>query len=251
MKSKYWNKEIQNNFNNAAHYYSNYSFVQKYFSKKLIYIIKTLDPPFGNWFDLGAGTGFLADLLEKEFMPINITRVDFCQNMLFENKKKAKTILWDLNIDLPLQINNTSILISSFCIHWLNSPERIIQKWFERLVPGGFLIILFPTNKSFPEWKETCKKCNVEYSGLIFPETNFLKSFFNEKEIFFIKEYNYIETFPNIYKLFKSMIKSGAQSTRSDRLTISELKFMQKQWPKDEFKKVNLTWNINILILRK
>ncbi len=251
MNSKYWNKEIQNNFNNAAHDYFNYSFIQKHFSKQLIYIIKTLDPPIGNWFDLGAGTGFLADLLENEFMPIEITRVDFCHNMLLENKQNAKTILWDLNLDLPKQINNTALLISSFCIHWLNSPEKIIQKWFHRLVPGGFLIVLFPTNKSFPEWKETCKKCDVQYSGLIFPEKNFLKSFFDQNEIFFEKEYNYIETFPNIYKLFKSMIEVGAQSTQSDRLKISELKYMQNKWPKDKFKNVNLTWNINILILKK
>ena len=43
MTNKYWNKKINNNFNNAAHCYSNYSLVQKYFANKLLNIIKELD----------------------------------------------------------------------------------------------------------------------------------------------------------------------------------------------------------------
>jgi len=38
MANEYWNKKINNNFNNAAHSYSNYSLVQKYFANKLVHI---------------------------------------------------------------------------------------------------------------------------------------------------------------------------------------------------------------------
>ncbi len=251
MESKYWNRKIKNNFNNAANYYSKYSLVQKYFANQLIPLLKKIDPPQGKWFDLGSGTGFLADLIENKFMPIKVTRVDFSPNMLLENKKNSKTILWDLNFDLPKYINSASMIISCFCLHWLDKPERAIQFWFERVIPGGFLIVLFPTKKSFPEWKDTCKICNIEYSGIPFPDPNFLKSFFKKNEIFLLEEYNYKETFPNIYKLFKSMINVGAQSTRSKRKTISELKLMQSKWPKDKYGNVNLTWVINIFVLKK
>ena len=251
MVNKYWIKKINNNFNNAAHYYSNYSLVQKHFANKLLLIIKELEPQIGPWIDLGAGTGYLADLLEKNFMNINVMRIDFSPNMLKENKKHSKTILWDLNNDLPPYVNNASLMISSFCFHWLNEPEKKIREWFNRLVPGGFLIVLFPNNKSFPEWKDTCRKNNLDYSGLSLPCTNTLKSFVKENEIFLIKEFNYKETFPNIYKLFKSIINVGAQTTQRRRRTVSELKLMQKKWPKDQYEKVNLTWSISILILKK
>ena len=251
MINKYWIKKINNNFNKAAHYYSNYSVVQKHFANKLLLIIKELEPQIGPWIDLGAGTGYLADLLEKNFMNINVMRIDFSPNMLKENKKHSKTILWDLNNDLPPYVNNASLMISSFCFHWLNEPEKKIREWFNRLVPGGFLIVLFPNNKSFPEWKDTCRKNNLDYSGLSLPCTNTLKSFVKENEIFLIKEFNYKETFPNIYKLFKSIINVGAQTTQRRRRTVSELKLMQKKWPKDQFEKVNLTWSISILILKK
>ena len=251
MVNKYWIKKINNNFNKAAHYYSNYSVVQKHFANKLLLIIKELEPQIGPWIDLGAGTGYLADLLEKNFMNINVMRIDFSPNMLKENKKHSKTILWDLNNDLPPYVNNASLMISSFCFHWLNEPEKKIREWFNRLVPGGFLIVLFPNNKSFPEWKDTCRKNNLDYSGLSLPCTNSLKSFVEENEIFLIKEFNYKETFPNIYKLFKSIINVGAQTTQRRRRTVAELKLMQKKWPKDQYEKVNLTWSISILILKK
>ena len=248
MANKYWNTKIKKNFNNAAHSYSNYSFVQKHFANKLVTIIKELEPQNGSWFDLGAGTGYLADLLENNFMDIKVTRIDFSPNMLRENNKHSETILWDLNIDLPPHIDNASLIISSFCFHWLHKPEKKLKKWYDRLIPGGFLIVLFPNNDSFPEWKDTCKKCNIEYSALSLPCIKALKK---ENEIFLIKEFNYIETFPNIYKLFKSIINVGAHTTQSDRKKISEFKLMQEKWPKDKYKKVNLTWNISVLILKK
>ena len=251
MANEYWNKKINNNFNNAAHSYSNYSLVQKYFANKLVNIIKELEPQIGKWFDLGAGTGYLADLLEKNFMNIKVKRIDFSPNMLKENKKNSQTILWDLNDDLPPSINNASLIISSFCFHWLNEPEKKLRKWYERLLPGGLLIVLFPNNKSFPEWKDTCKRNDIEYSGIALPCTNSLQRFIKENEIFLIKEFNYRETFPNIYKLFKSITNVGAQTTQKRRKTVSELKLMQEKWPKDQDAKVNLTWAISILILKK
>ena len=251
MANEYWNKKINNNFNNAAHSYSNYSLVQKYFANKLVSIIKELEPQIGKWFDLGAGTGYLADLLEKNFMNIKVKRIDFSPNMLKENKKNSQTILWDLNDDLPPSINNASLIISSFCFHWLNEPEKKLRKWYERLLPGGLLIVLFPNNKSFPEWKDTCKRNDIEYSGIALPCTNSLQRFVKENEIFLVKEFNYRETFPNIYKLFKSITNVGAQTTQKRRKTVSELKLMQEKWPKDQDAKVNLTWAISILILKK
>ena len=251
MANEYWNKKINNNFNNAAHSYSNYSLVQKYFANKLVNIIKELEPQIGKWFDLGAGTGYLADLLEKNFMNIKVKRIDFSPNMLKENKKNSQTILWDLNDDLPTSINNASLIISSFCFHWLNEPEKKLRKWYERLLPGGLLIVLFPNNESFPEWKDTCKRNDIEYSGTALPCNNSLQRFVKENEIFLIKEFNYRETFPNIYKLFKSITNVGAQTTQKRRKTVSELKLMQEKWPKDQDAKVNLTWAISILILKK
>ena len=251
MEYKDWDKKVIANFDNAANVYDKYSFIQKYFAKKIIGLIKELKIPNGEWFDLGSGTGFLADEIENEFINIKVSRVDLSKNMLSQNKKNSEIILWDLNFDLPPNLKNSTLLISSFCIHWLKTPTNAIKNWYQNLVTGGFLILIFPTNKSFPEWKVTCKENNIEYGGGNFPSSNSIKSLFKEKEILLIKNYSYEETFINIYKLFKSIVNTGAQTTLSKRMTVKELKVMQERWPKNNNEEVTLTWDINIFIIKK
>ena len=246
-----WIKKIKANFNSAASKYSNYSFIQKHFCKKLIFSLKKLDIPPGNWFDLGCGAGFLADQIEREFPEQNVIRVDFSQNMLLNNKEESKTILWDLNLGLPPCAEGASLLVSNFCLHWLEEPEKKLKNYYDQLAKGGFLIVSFPTKNCFPEWIKTCTKNNIEYSGLDFPDEFIFKDTLNESVIFSSNNYTYKENFPNIYYLFRNIIDTGAQSSKSKRKTVKEFRKLQKYWPKDENGQVSLTWEINILIVKK
>ena len=74
---------------------------------------------------------------------------------------------------------------------------------------------------------------------------------FKSDEKYYSKQNTYIEKFPDVYKLFRSIVNVGAQSTMSQRKTVKELKAMQKFWPKNCNNTVNLSWEINIQILRK
>ena len=44
MDNKQWNEKIKNNFNDAASHYLEYSNIQKFFAKKIVYLIKELNP---------------------------------------------------------------------------------------------------------------------------------------------------------------------------------------------------------------
>ena len=251
MKNKIWNEKVKHNFNNAAENYLVNSNIQRHFAKKIVYFIKGLPFQKGEWIDLGSGPGLLADEIEKEFSTKNITRIDFSKKMLLQNKESSKKILWNLNSSLPVSIKNCSLIASNFCIHWLDNPEKIIRHWFSKLRSGGYLIISYPTSNSFPEWKQTCKETNIEYSGLTFPISKDMIKNFTSDEIYFSSKYKYIENFPDIYKLLRSIVKVGAQSSKYKRKKVCELKEMQKFWPKKEINSVNLTWEINIQILKK
>ncbi len=251
MNNNGWLKKVKQNFNEAAKDYSKYCLIQKYFSKQIINTIYTLNLPNGEWFDLGAGTGLLADGIENYFFEKKVCRVDFCKKMLLLNKKGSKKLLWDLNKGLHPNINNPSLLVSNFCIHWLNEPEKILEKWFQKLNNSGKLIISYPTNNSFPEWKKTCKKYNIEYTGLIFPEVKNMIRNFSSNEIISSKVYSYEENYPNIYNLFRSIIKVGAQSSKSKKNSVGEFKKLAKYWPTDKDKTVSLSWEIHILVLQK
>ena len=251
MKNKIWNETVKENFNNAAVNYLGYSNIQRYFAEKIVSLLKGLNIQKGECLDLGSGTGLLADAIEKNFSKKRITRIDFSKKMLLQNKESSKKILWDLNNGLPPSIRKCPLITSNFCIHWLDNPEKIIRNWFSKLRSGGYLIISYPTTNSFKEWKQTCKETNIEYSGLTFPLSEDIIKNFNSDEIFFSNKYLYVENFPDIYKLFRSIANVGAQSTKSKPKKVYELKKMQKFWPKRETNSVNLTWEINIQILKK
>ena len=171
--------------------------------------------------------------------------------MLLQNKESSKKILWNLNNGLPPSISNCPLMTSNFCIHWLDNPEKIIRHWFNKLISGGYLIISYPTVNSFPEWKQTCIETNIEYSGLTLPRSKNMLKHFSPDEIFFSNKYLYVENYPDVYKLFRSIVNVGAHSTMSKRKKVYELKEMHKFWPKRETNSVNLTWEINIQILKK
>tara|TARA_B100000212_G_scaffold337609_1_gene312743 strand:- start:560 stop:823 length:264 start_codon:yes stop_codon:yes gene_type:complete len=86
MTDKFSASIIKKNFNNAAVNYSNNSSIQKYFSKKIVHKVKNLKIPKGDWYDLGSGTGFLADQIEESFFERKVTRIDFSTQMLLKNK---------------------------------------------------------------------------------------------------------------------------------------------------------------------
>ena len=251
MKNKYWNEIIKNNFDDAAVNYLAHANIQKFFAKKIVSYIEELKTKKGAWFDLGSGTGLLADEIERIYPYQKVTRIDFSRKMLLQNKSSSKKILWDLNNNLPSSVNNCALITSNFCIHWLDKPEITIKDWFSKLKSGGYLIIAYPTNKSFHEWKETCKKIGVDYSGLNFLSAEKLSKSFKSNQIYFSKKFLYLENFPNIFKLFKSIVNVGAQSSKCERRTVKELKKMQKFWPKNCNNTVNLSWEIIIQIIKK
>ncbi len=251
MNNKNWNEKIKHNFNNAACNYLNYSNIQRFFALKIVSFIKELNTIKGEWIDLGSGTGLLADELEKEFSNKKVCRIDFSKKMLLQNKSSSKKILWDLNHELPSTIDNCSLITSNFCLHWLNNPDSIIKNWFSKLKSGGYLIISYPTHESFPEWKKTCREIDSEYSGLSFLSTEKLSKNFKSDEIYFSEKYTFLENFPDIYQLFRSIVNVGAQSTKCKRKTVKELKEMQKSWPKNYDNTVNLSWEIGIQIVKK
>ena len=250
MIDKFSSEIIKKNFNNAAKDYSNYSIIQKYFSKRIVHELKKLEIPKGDWYDLGSGKGFLADQIE-EFFKKKVTRIDFSTQMLFNNKNKSKKLLWDLNNDLPLSNEKISLFVSSFCLHWLNEPKFKLKNWFDLLIPGGYLILSVPTNKCFPEWRLTCEKKNIEYSGINFLKPKELKDIFLKNEIIKLDVIPYKEEFDNVFDLFRNIINMGAQYTPRKRNTVQELRLMQNYWPRNKNKKVDLTWEIGILILKK
>ena len=74
---------------------------------------------------------------------------------------------------------------------------------------------------------------------------------FLKNEIITLDTVSYKEEFDNVFDLFRNIINMGAQYTPCKRKTVQELRLMQNYWPRNKNKKVDLTWKIGILILKK
>ena len=251
MYNKEWTQKVKSNFDNAADNYLEYLKIQKFFAEKIVSSIKELETEEGEWLDLGSGTGLLADSIEKEFSNQKVFRIDFSKKMLLQNKASSKKKLWDLNYELPSSINKCALITSNFCIHWLKDPKKIIKNWFSKLKPGGYLIISYPTDECFTEWKETCKKIRSEYSGLNLLSANQFSTIFRSDELYYSEKFFYSENFEDIYQLFRSIVNTGAHSSKCKRKSVKEFREMQNFWPKNYNNTVNLSWVINLQIIKK
>ena len=169
---------------------------------KIVSYIKELQTQKGEWLDLGAGTGLLADELEKQFSNQKVSRIDFSRNMLLQNKSTSKKILWDLNNELPSSIENCAVITSNFCIHWLNNPEFIVKNWFSKLKPGGFLIISYPLKNPY-RMERNLQKNQIKYSGLNFLNSENFPKTLNQMK-YFTKISLILRTFPIFIKCLEA-----------------------------------------------
>ena len=90
----------------------------------------------------------------------------------------------------------------------------------------------------------------IEISSNFLCSKELLKDF-KSTELHYSEKFNYLENFEDVYKLFRSIKNVGAQSTNCKRKTVKELKEIQKFWPKNYNNTVNLSWQIEIQIIKK
>ena len=248
-----WSKDVISNFESAAPKYNQNANIQRECALELAQQCSKLSIPNGLWADLGAGTGLLADEIERFYPNQHIVRVDGSQKMLLENKKGSKSLLWDLNKGLPEWAIKPSFLCSSFVLHWLNFPYIKLNEWIESLSSKGLLALAVPISESFHEWKIAAQNSGELFTGLSLPSHELLiDNLTNNSEIQYqeIRSFTYAEE--NVFSLLKPIIKIGAHSKEKRNLTISGWRKLIEAWPQDKGDRLlKLSWQILILLIRK
>ena len=247
-----WANHIIKNFDNASSQYENKAFIQKDIAKKLTDISSRYAIPNGIWADLGSGTGLLARSLELSRPGQNVYRIDKSKRMLEHDNHNAIRSIWDLNQGLPSFAQPPTLLASSFVLHWLSNPKRILQEWFKALAPKGFLVIALPIEGSFPEWYIASKNANVPCTAIKLPSEHSLISSIPSTNIQYSKIHTYVQKGKKMTSILKSMVNIGAHSSQQKSLSIGEWRKIQSNWPNGDYNKfITLTWLIHILVLQK
>lgn len=164
---------VRHNFDMASNTYENFSSVQyqsaEKLCKKLLYYFPNLSP--NTVLDLGAGTGFMTQLLYKGFPNSNYTVNDISPAMLKKAKKKlhndVKFICGDMEI---LNFAFYDLVVSNLALQWINNLNEMLKKIcknsryfaFTCLLKGSFQrlsdifqdLSLIPPTYQYPSQKE-------------------------------------------------------------------------------------------------
>ncbi len=249
---KTWSSLVKKNFSEAALSYNESASIQKSTALKLAKICSHYSIKHGLWVDLGSGTGLLAKSLEALHPNQPVLRLDNSKQMIEQHSEKESKQLWDLNDGLPKWSEKPKLLASSFVLHWLDNPQKQLKEWFDCLNSDGVIALAVPIKGSFPEWYEAAEQANLSCTALDLPSYDSLIKVVPNQNILYSKIEIIKQKAEKVTSLLKPMIKVGAQSSHSKRLSISEWRHLLSYWPiSNKDKKVNLSWSLQFLLIKR
>jgi len=249
---KTWSSQVNKNFNEAALSYNKSASIQKSTALKLAKICSHHSIKHGLWVDLGSGTGLLANSLEDLHPNQYVMRLDNSKQMINQHPEKSSKQLWDLNDGLPKWSQKPNLLASSFVLHWLDNPQKQLKEWFNSLSLDGWIALAIPIKGSFPEWYEAAEKANLACTALDLPSYDSLIRVVPKQSILYNKIEVIKQTAKKATSLLKPMIKVGAQSSQKEQLSVSDWRHLLSYWPiSNKDKKVNLSWSIQFLLIKR
>ena len=251
MKATSWQDRVLRGFDLAAERYDRSARLQRSVAWRLAELSRREGIPDGLWVDLGAGTGHLAKALEKLHPGRNVQRIDGSEAMLRGHPDDAEVLHWDLTTGLPVWSEAPTLLASSFCLHWLPEPQRVLQQWIQRLPPAGLLAVALPVKGCFPQWHESARRCGVRCSALPFPSSDDLLNAIPSQQLRVMRRVSYTVTSPSLPTLLKPLRRVGAGTSPQSPLPLRDWRRLQQGWSdRQSDGQLRLTWVIQLLLIR-
>ena len=163
---------VRQQFGRRASSYESQARLQQGVAWRLARLVRELPLPQGPIADLGAGSGLLSRALlaqRPELAAQPPHQVDLCPELLARNPLAGSLPPWDLNGQLPDQLDRAALLVSSFALQWLATPSARLRDWCGHLAPGGWLALAVPVAGSFGAWQEAAAAAGVPCTALPLP----------------------------------------------------------------------------------
>lgn len=260
MLSPKLKQEIAESFGAAASYYDEHADVQKEVADRLI---ASLQPwrdiiPSGPIIELGCGTGFvtkgLVDLYsnrEIHVTDLSEQMVDYCRQK-FSDADNLSFYVQDAE-DPPYEEPHYSMTVCGFSAQWFKDPAQTLGQWLQATKPGGLLLVSFPGNESFPQWREKCKELGLPYTGNDLPDVEemVVKMSLGPAQVDY-----YEDTISRIYEsardFFSELKKLGAGIQRQGRsLSPKELSLLIDHWDRSTDGQVKVSYHVVFLAVKR
>ncbi len=153
-------QRIKQAFSKSAAYYDEASDIQKdiacilskkiHFRKNYPYIL-----------DIATGTGFLCQLLSREFLNSHIFACDISLEMAYKARKKALLQVAEAE-NLPYKENSFDLVASNASYQWSRDLTKGFQEAFRVLQVGGIFYFSIFGKNTFTELKTSIKKTSLD-----------------------------------------------------------------------------------------
>jgi malonyl-CoA O-methyltransferase len=232
--------QVAHRFGHAAPAYNRWASIQQDCAKILVSILKyQLEIPTGKVLEIGCGTGFITQKLIEQFpdRSLEITDIspemlEFCQhNVLIANQHRSLSFR-QLDGEMINTPSTYAAIVGGFVIQWFEQSLESLQRLVAALKPGGVLLVSFPTDRSFPEWKHVCQQTRIPFTANPLPNPDYLREQLTNdlvKCTWYEKEFCMV--YENAIEFFKSFKLIGASLNRYNQtLSTGQMRQLIHHW---------------------
>jgi malonyl-CoA O-methyltransferase len=205
-------EKIEKSFGDKAGSYERYATLQKESAQKLATFLPQTMP--GKILEIGCGTGFLTEQLQRRYPQAHILCVDLARDMVLACQQKFtgyRNLSFQVGDGENLLLSETFDLIASnLTVQWFDDPKQGLKNLSKNLTKDGHLFYTTIGQRSFGQWKRTLEILDLPSGILESPEYD---GIFSEEEI----TYQY----DNALHFLRTLKKIGAQSPRAEYKQLS------------------------------
>lgn len=214
--------------------------------------------PPGPLLEIGAGTGIFTRHLRQIFLKRQIVVTDASDTMLasarsFLNSNEdsgqdADELLSFSQLDVEtddIEELRYPLICGNHVIHQFKNPAATLEKLALGLKIDGLMLMSFPGEDSFQEWRSTCVELGIPFTGKQMPGTEPLVIHLSmgPVQVDFYEDQS-IRYFDN-FKAFRSHMVAGGMEIEGDerQLTKKEISLLNENWEKKKDGSIGLTYH--------
>ena len=254
-------EKIAHNFSKGVINYLSHSQVQKQCAEKLLKLSQNYAEsiPNGSILEIGCGTGFVTQGLIKQFpnhfldiIDISPEMLKYCANNL-QIPEQQKALIQFRQIDgenIQPEKNKYSAIISSFTVQWFEDIVNSLNDVISTLKPQGVLLIAFPNDQSFPEWKRMCDDLSLPFTRNQLPHSaELIQQLSIPPHKIHIFEERITINYNNAADFFRSLKIIGAGcNLKQEKLSVAQMKELIDYWNNQCYpKNIEITYDVTFL----
>ncbi|MEX0646514.1 MAG: methyltransferase domain-containing protein [Balneolaceae bacterium] len=253
-------QRITRAFSDSVDYYAEHGRLQKQVAERLG---RSLEPwqhsvPDGPVIEVGAGTGFFSTYLTRLYSHRSVILTDISRQMIDRCRSEFNG---NENIDYKVLDAETAewpdstyaLIAGNFVAQWFKDPSATLSEMMGSLKPGGLMLMSFPGNESFPQWKKYCLELGLPYTGIDLPDVEQLvvNLSMGPVKVDFYEDQS-SDTFKDVYEFFRHLKKTGTSvSTAKRKLTPRQLRLLNNYWLEQNNGKVTVHYHTAFIAAKR